>query len=204
MRRDWDHIPLVQTKIPQAARALAHDLDLFGRASLFHLVCQAQTSWGIATLRDWLLSPAEGEILVHRQRAVAALAEQLELRQELSARGRLHGDTALPGEFVKWSETEQRSSTVRFLLAWRLIYPLAIACNVLLFSTGMLTATGFGSSLLVALLFNFGVSTLLMGPIHDTLRRLAVYGNGPSDCGCQDPPAANQQSILVTDASVPV
>ncbi len=179
MGREWDQIPLSKTEIPQSSLALANDLDLFGRASLFHLVCQARTSWGIGTLSDWLLSPVEGERLANRQKAVAALAEQLELRQELAARGRLLcGDAAKPEEFVRWAEKEQQSPSVRFLLAWRVIYPVAVVAGVLLFWAGRLTVTEFGSAILIALLFNFGISTLLMGPIHDTLRRLAVYGNG--------------------------
>ena len=179
MGREWDQIPLAQTEISPTSRALANDLDLFGRASLFHLVCQAQTSWGIGTLGDWLLSPVEGERLSNRQKAVAALADQLELRQELSARGRLlSGDAAHPEEFVRWAEKKRQTPSVRFLLAWRVIYPVAVAACVLLFWAGMLTATEFGNAILVALLFNFGISTLLMGTIHDTLRRLAVYGNG--------------------------
>ena len=46
------------------------DLDLFGKASLFHLLCVANTPMGVQTLRQWLLHPADPAEIASRQEAV--------------------------------------------------------------------------------------------------------------------------------------
>ncbi|MEZ5292520.1 MAG: hypothetical protein R2745_15670 [Vicinamibacterales bacterium] len=65
----------------------AEDLDLFGRASLFELLCTARTDTGERTLARWLLAPASPEVVVERQAAVAELAARPQLREDLSVLG---------------------------------------------------------------------------------------------------------------------
>jgi hypothetical protein len=101
-RRSWDEIPLADVEVPESEAALAGDLDLFGWGSLFHLVCRAHTPMGIATLRDWLLSPAKPAVIRERQRAVAELAPELDLRHELELRGRILARS--PEAFLDWTE----------------------------------------------------------------------------------------------------
>jgi MutS domain V len=61
-----------------------HDLDLFGRASLFELMNTARTGAGESMLADWLRSgSAVGEILA-RQAAVAELKPMLDFREEVA------------------------------------------------------------------------------------------------------------------------
>ncbi|MFZ0661128.1 MAG: hypothetical protein WAM66_00410, partial [Acidobacteriaceae bacterium] len=48
----------------------ARDLDLFGRASLFELLCTARTSAGERLLADWLLAAAPVAEIRRRQAAV--------------------------------------------------------------------------------------------------------------------------------------
>jgi hypothetical protein len=60
----------------------ASDLDLFGTGSLFELLCTARTSIGGAVLAKWLLNPAECAEIAERQRAVAELRDQLDLRED--------------------------------------------------------------------------------------------------------------------------
>ena len=67
-------------------------LDIFGRASLFHLLETVSTHMGEATLTRWLSQPAAPPEVHHRQSAVAELAPLIDLRDELSLRGRLMGD----------------------------------------------------------------------------------------------------------------
>jgi len=69
------------------AHPYALDLDLFGRGSLFELLCAARTRPGEERLAAWLLAPAEPDALRARQRAVAALAPRLDLREELAVLG---------------------------------------------------------------------------------------------------------------------
>jgi hypothetical protein len=62
--------------------AYACDLDLFGAGSLFELLCTARTGIGRAVLAKWLLNPAECAEIAERQRAVAELRDQLDLRED--------------------------------------------------------------------------------------------------------------------------
>ncbi len=175
MRRHWDRIPLTVPEVPEPWRGVADDLDLFGRASLYHLICRAHTAWGIATLRDWLLQTTSDELL-DRQGAVAAMADELELRQELSARGRLLASSpAGPKEFVAWAESGTLVS-LEWFLGWRVIYPAVAGLSVVLFAAGRISVDVFGSSLLALLLFNLILSALLCGRLHDVLRRLGAHG----------------------------
>lgn len=75
----------------------ALDLDLFGKGSLFELLCIAKTMEGQKILARWLLgTPTQGEIQL-RQAAVAELAPLLALRQEM------HGATPAKADAVDLS-----------------------------------------------------------------------------------------------------
>ena len=65
----------------------AADLDLFGSGSLFELLCVARTHPGEERLAAWLRAPAPADVLRERQRAVAALAPRLDLREDLAVLG---------------------------------------------------------------------------------------------------------------------
>jgi hypothetical protein len=75
----------------------AADLDVFGRGSLFELVCTARTRAGQETLAEWLRSPAAAgvepaqravpETVRARQAAVTELRERLDLREDLALSG---------------------------------------------------------------------------------------------------------------------
>ncbi len=65
----------------------AEDLDLFGKGSLFELVCAARTRAGQAELARWLKEPAGTEEIRERQEAVAELRPRLDLREALAILG---------------------------------------------------------------------------------------------------------------------
>ncbi len=69
------------------AHPYAQDLDLFGTGSLFELLCAARTRPGEERLAAWLLAPSAPDELRARQRAVAALAPRLDLREDLAVLG---------------------------------------------------------------------------------------------------------------------
>ncbi|RPH41553.1 MAG: DNA mismatch repair protein MutS, partial [Planctomycetota bacterium] len=80
----------------------AGDLDLFGRGSLFELLCTAQTRTGEKTLATWLLVPGSPAEIRERQAAARDLRDRLDLREDLS---RLGGDVAAgvrPEELTAW------------------------------------------------------------------------------------------------------
>jgi MutS domain V len=68
----------------ESAHPYAADLDLFGRASLFQLLCRARTRLGEDRLAAWLLESAGIETLRERQAAVTELRGRLDLREALA------------------------------------------------------------------------------------------------------------------------
>jgi hypothetical protein len=108
--RDWDRLPLPSEPPRDRSLPLARDLDLYGRASLFHLLGTAHTPAAKALLRDWLEGAAPPAEVRARQAAVAELAELLDFRQllELAVRGMEAGGGRVgPPDvepFLRWAE----------------------------------------------------------------------------------------------------
>lgn len=61
-----------------------YDLDLFGKGSLFQLLCRARTRLGEDTLADWLRTAASPSAIDFRQRAISELRGRVDLRETLA------------------------------------------------------------------------------------------------------------------------
>src|SRR5262245_34989337 len=87
--------------------SFAADLDLFGHASLRHLLNTPATPVGLALLHDGLVAPTPHAVARKRQAAVAELAPLVDFRDEIALRGRLMG-AAQPSyeRFLRWAEGE--------------------------------------------------------------------------------------------------
>lgn len=70
-----------------AAHPYAEDLDLFGRSSMFQLLCTARTRGGEDRLASWLLQPASASEVRSRQEAVSELTPRVDLREDLALLG---------------------------------------------------------------------------------------------------------------------
>src|SRR5581483_4388386 len=66
------------------AHPYAQDLDLFGKGSVFELLCAARTRIGQDTLARWLLAPASPEVARERNEAVEELRPRVDLREDLA------------------------------------------------------------------------------------------------------------------------
>lgn len=114
----WDDLPLRHEVPREPDHPYAADLDIFGRASLSHLLDSVTTSLGGSTLSRWLRQPAPPETARERQVAIAELAPLADLRDELVLRDRLvAGDRPDPEPFLQWAEGE-RWLTKRPGLLW--------------------------------------------------------------------------------------
>lgn len=60
------------------------DLDLFGKGSLFQLLCRARTRLGEDTLANWLRTAASPSAIDFRQRAINEIRNRVELRESLA------------------------------------------------------------------------------------------------------------------------
>jgi len=99
----------------------AKDLDLFGKGSLFELLCTARTRPGADVLAAWLLAPAAAAEVRARQRAVMELAPRLDLREEMAVLGEDVRAEIHPERLAGWAEAP------RSLPAWLLGPALALA-----------------------------------------------------------------------------
>ncbi|HET6217229.1 MAG TPA: mismatch repair protein [Acidobacteriaceae bacterium] len=84
----------------------ARDLDLFGRASLFELLCTARTRAGEETLARWLLAPAPPDQVRARQAAAVELSSRLGFRENLATLGEEVSLGVRPAQLVAWGESK--------------------------------------------------------------------------------------------------
>ena len=85
-----------------AEHPYAADLDIFGRASLFELLCTARTGAGEQHLADWLRAPADAPTVRARQQAVAEMRPRLDLREELAVLGEQTRGAIQPESLAAW------------------------------------------------------------------------------------------------------
>jgi hypothetical protein len=138
----WDDLPMRHKADVGPDHAYAHDLGIFGHASLFHLLDTAGTLVGERTLARWLSAPAPAEEVGERQGAVRELAPMLDLRDELYLRGRLmsaNEEKPDPGPFLRWA----KSGT--WLPGRRWLVPLSYASVGLFWGLAIAHAVGLTS-----------------------------------------------------------
>jgi CBS domain-containing protein len=80
----------------------AHDLDLFGRASLFELLNTARTEAGESTLAAWLARGAAMDDVRARQTAVDELRPKVDFREDISVLA-AEGEVSRTGALAKWA-----------------------------------------------------------------------------------------------------
>ena len=145
----------------------AEDLDLFGRGSLFELLCTARTRAGEDRLADWLLAPAQPPIVLERQRAVAELTPRLELREELALLGEDVRAGLHPEALRHWGEGE-----VATVLVSRWLPALAAAASghSLLGLAGWIFAGTGPAPLVLALLLGGFLASAVRAPVQAAIR----------------------------------
>jgi MutS domain V len=82
----------------------ARDLDLFGKGSIFELLCTARTRSGEEALARWLLAAAPVEEIGRRQAAVNDLRNRLDLREDLAVFGEDIRSILHPDALTAWAE----------------------------------------------------------------------------------------------------
>ena len=81
----------------------AADVDVFGRGSLFELLCTARTRAGEDTLAAWLSAPAAADEVRARQAAVSELRDRLDLREALALQGEDVRAGLDPDALARWA-----------------------------------------------------------------------------------------------------
>ncbi len=89
-----------------AAHPYARDLDLFGKGSLFELLCTARTRAGEESLAQWLLAAAGPAEVRARQAAVAEIQPRVAMRERLFTAGEDVRAGVHPEELAAWGDGE--------------------------------------------------------------------------------------------------
>jgi MutS domain V len=87
LRNEWMGTGETGDLFLDPAHPYARDLDLFGRGSLFELLCTARTNAGQELLANWLKKPASLAEIARRQAGVQELRARLDLRAEMAIFG---------------------------------------------------------------------------------------------------------------------
>jgi len=153
--RNWKDLPDRSAPAELASSALAQDLDLFGRASLFDLVCTANSWEGRNAVAQALLHGIERENLPNRQAAIRELAPKLEFRQLLECATLPLRKSAVPGNALCTPlQVDSRLLQQRLLRWFCMVSPFGLLILLALYYAGFLPR--WPSGLLLA--FNFAVS----------------------------------------------
>ncbi len=118
------------------AHPYAEDLDVFGKGSLFQLLCAARTSAGEAMLASWLLAPANPATATERHAAIEDLRPRLDLREDLALLGDDIRAEVDPDALARWG----LSPSVRFPTGVRVVSALMAAITVALIAGYFLQA----------------------------------------------------------------
>ena len=158
--------------------AYAHDLDVFGEASLYQYLQRAESDAGKATLAAWLLQPASPNELPQRQAAVQQLAPQVAWRQNLQASGREHPVSAATAQKLQqWMQSDEDVFAAK---AWQLLRWLGPIVSVSLFTAYWLDyLPNFWFNLYLLFFFlGTGYISKLATPTWQMLGRMSKEVNG--------------------------
>jgi hypothetical protein len=152
------------------------DLDIFGKGSLFELLCTVRTRSGEDTLAKWLLAPASSAEAAERQQAIQELRGRLDLREDLAVLGDAVRSNTDPDAIAAWAEappvTFFRGGNVLTALV-----ALAVVGTFALYMAGYSTRTPFLAALLVELTcaFLLGAKTMrVAGAVNSPARDLGL------------------------------
>jgi hypothetical protein len=159
LERSWGELSLPSLPPLAEEPPRARDLNLLGRASLYHLLGTVHTPPGKAALASWLLHAAAPEEIAQRQGAVRELAPALDLRQELEVRVRSLEKISPDCErFLGWAEDRPWLSGRRGLLAFVRVWTAV--------SVGLIVAFLFGLSVPLFAFVLVVIVNLIVSRLH--------------------------------------
>lgn len=108
----------------------ARDLDLFGSASLFELLCTARTRAGEEKLAAWLSSAAAIPEIKARHDAIRDLRQRVDLREQLFCVGDTVRAGVRPDQLARWGEQKPILSSTTIRVVTTLLGLLWIAAMI--------------------------------------------------------------------------
>ncbi len=181
LQRDWDTLAtkrltesLASIELPEHQRAVADDLDLLGRASLFHLVSMAATMPGIRTLASWLADESDVTTAKERAQAIDVLAPRRDDRMRFYCLAREVGDSAGdPDRFVAWASGKPWLDSHKWLTTWAnasvvltCVFVLAVIAGVAGWVPPVVLKIG-GIAIVALPALNLILTSAILGPAHE-------------------------------------
>jgi hypothetical protein len=139
----------------------AGDLDIFGKASLFELLCTARLRAGEETLAAWLSEPAKPAEILARQQAVEELRNGVDLREELASFGSEIRSAIHPEILTRWARCSR--SLPRGKLVPILLFAASIITVGVLFFDFNLWPIAFAVEGAIGMIYRRRVRELLEG-----------------------------------------
>ena len=146
------------------AHVYAPDLDLFGKGSLFELLCAARTRAGEDALAAWLMAPATFAVAGARQVAIAELAPKLDLREELALIGEQVREATHPEALSSWAE----APAVQFPAVLPVMATL-LTCGTLLSLLGVMAGVWGRVPLLISVMVQMSVGFYFRPRVHQVV-----------------------------------
>ena len=136
----------------------SHDLDLFGKGSLFQYLNRSSTLKGSAMLAALLTSePGTAETILHRQKIISDLKDRIDFRQHFTA----------SGELIKEKEGDHKDishwlDTCTYISKYRWLFYLALGVSLL--SVFIVIWGIFDPSRFLILLYLFVLNLTVLSP----------------------------------------
>lgn len=180
LNRDWEALAskrsdrvIAEMELSPLRRAVASDLDLLGRASLFQLISMAFTQPGIRTLAQWICGPAQAEEAKERSAAVKTLAPMRDQRLRFYTLSRQVSESSgSPDRFVEWAEGDFWLAHRMWLSHWAklstwvsIIATVCVIASVVDIAPALVARFAL-MGLGVLIVINLGLTTLMLGPAH--------------------------------------
>jgi len=168
----WMRQGVTGERFADAKHPYGDDLDLFGKGSLFELLCTGRTRTGERTLARWLLEPASPAEIRARQEAIAELRSGLDLREQLALVGEDLRSRIDPLALAAWCERPPV-----FLSPPARVAALALAALAAI-TAGVWALTGFSGPFLLALLVETGLSLRLRTHVQKIVQSIGAPAYG--------------------------
>jgi MutS domain V len=157
------------------------DLDIFGKASLYQYINRTNSEQGNTILAEWLLHPANPDVILQKQESVKELSKDISSLQEFRAHGIANPVTkSAENNVLEWLKIENKFSNNLFWKITRFIFPVVALGSLILYLFSVISEGMFFTSIPLLFLIAFSISKYIMPhyilldkivPKLETLRR---------------------------------
>jgi hypothetical protein len=172
LAREWDSLPPGEEYL-DSTHPYAGGLNLFGRGSLYQLLCSARTRAGKDTLARWMKEPASIDEARARAEAVRELWSAVDLREALAAAGPSKSADFRIDTFREWVHSAPPDFP-----AWAPFAAFSLACAALCIGVACLiqwsTELLANPSVTAVFALEAGLSLLFLQRVRAVLKWMSV------------------------------